>query len=221
MPKLIVLSFVILGFAFYEMSGGSDFVPRSAAIKAEIAKNEALKNQQSNAARVAKADTAGKIPDRAEVEVTQLVATPAVARQQEQPAKTTTPERNATAARFVGARQTASSDQVVLASLERGSTSFGNVLNINLPNSDQDAVQPEQVETVRAEPEPQTDIREVTASRVNVRTGPSTNFDVLTKVKRGQKVEVLGDNGDGWLRLRLLPEDRVGWIAARLISPAG
>lgn len=221
MPKYIVLFFLVMGFAFYELSGGSDFVPRSAAIKAAIAKADAsATGEGADAARAPQsADASRAIPARKPLEVTQLVATPAVVRAPAVARASDAPGVAADKAAAQAGRATApdpAGGQVVLASLERGDTTFGNVLSITPQNST-----PAVAEVARAEPEPQTDIRQVTATRVNVRTGPSTNFDVLTKVRRGQKVEVLGDNGEGWLRLRLLPEDRVGWIAARLVSPAG
>ena len=64
-------------------------------------------------------------------------------------------------------------------------------------------------------------MREIVATRVNMRAGPGTSSDILMRLAKGDSVEVLEDNGSGWLRLRALPADRVGWIAARLVSPAG
>lgn len=226
MSKFVILSFGVLGFAFYELSGGADFVPRSAAIKAEIARAEQAEASESALQTVA---NRAKIPARDSVEVAELVAAPAVSRRVETPI--TNAQASQVKPKFSPQSDTANEDQVVLASLERGGTTFGNVLNIQVDQAEPaiiEQTEPEAAEAstpaaqpVRAELEAAADIREVTATRVNVRTGPSTDFDVLTRVTQGQQVEVLNDNGDGWLRLRILPDDRVGWIAARLISPAG
>lgn len=236
MSKLIILSFLVMGMAFYQLSGGSDFVPRSEAIKARIA---AAETDPAESAALETVRRARPVPSRDDVAVSALAASPAVVRTVPKP-DATTPEDTAvasTAARFEATTARADSDQVVLASLERGAETFGRVLQID-PQAADSIVEPaepnlqvaatvatpdetSQPTEVRAEPEQQADLREVTASRVNVRTGPGTDHDILTKVTRGQQVEVLSDNGDGWLRLRILPDDRVGWIAARLISPAG
>jgi uncharacterized protein YraI len=64
------------------------------------------------------------------------------------------------------------------------------------------------------------DIREITATRVNMRDGPGTTHPILARLSLGHEVEVLGDSGNGWLRLRTLPEQQSGWISASLVSKA-
>jgi hypothetical protein len=75
-------------------------------------------------------------------------------------------------------------------------------------------VQPDTV----ASAAPRVDLREVTGTRVNMRDGPGTIYPVVSRLTIGHKVEVLGESGTGWLRLRILPEEQIGWIAASLIS---
>lgn len=65
--------------------------------------------------------------------------------------------------------------------------------------------------------EPQKDIREISGTRVNMRDGPGTIYPVIGKAAIGQKVEVLSESGTGWLRLRVLPGQQVGWISASLV----
>ena len=62
------------------------------------------------------------------------------------------------------------------------------------------------------------DIRAVDANRVNMRAGPGTNFGVLAKLTRGTEAEILEENDDGWVRLRVTDSGQVGWMAARLLS---
>lgn len=84
--------------------------------------------------------------------------------------------------------------------------------------SDTPAPQVTVVEDVPEE-EPK-DMREVTANRVNMRNGPSTRFQVLGKLTRGQEVEILQDPGDGWVKLRVQDTGKIGWMAARLLTAA-
>ncbi len=53
-----------------------------------------------------------------------------------------------------------------------------------------------------------------------MRDGPGTIYPVVARLDIGHNVEVLGDSGTGWLRLRTLPEDQFGWISSSLVSPA-
>lgn len=80
------------------------------------------------------------------------------------------------------------------------------------------AIEPDATRETNFEPEPERDLRKVAGSRVNMRMGPGTQFDVLAKLVRGDEVEVLRVSDDGWARLRG-PDGRVGWMAARLLTP--
>lgn len=62
------------------------------------------------------------------------------------------------------------------------------------------------------------DLREVTATRVNLRNGPGTKYSVLDKLVRGDEVHVLSDNGDGWIKLRVKSSNQVGWMADYLVT---
>lgn len=65
---------------------------------------------------------------------------------------------------------------------------------------------------------PEVDMRRVDASRVNMRTGPGTTFAVLTRLDRGDEVEILRDPGTGWVKLRVVASGRIGWMAERLLT---
>lgn len=69
-----------------------------------------------------------------------------------------------------------------------------------------------------ASPEPEKDIREVTGNRVNLRRGPGTDYSAVGKLRRGDQVLILRDNGDGWLKLRVIETGRIGYMADFLLT---
>lgn len=60
----------------------------------------------------------------------------------------------------------------------------------------------------------------VTGNRVNVRTGPGTNFPVITQVNSGDTV-TLKDQAFGWNKVVLSDGNTTGWIAGWLLSTGG
>lgn len=216
MKRFILITFAVLAFAFYEMSGGSDFQPRRPQL-AEV------KETPAPAASTPAVDT---------VTVRELVRQPVIA---ETPKPTTSkplqvaatrPERPAANPNLrqeiakerlsqVGQslRQglplvaDAPTQRLTLTSLERGAAGLGQVeTQAPRPPADYEA--------------PRADIREITATRVNMRAGPGTNHSIITRLNLGQPVEVLDDNGSGWLHLRSVQDDTIGWISAALVSGA-
>ena len=59
----------------------------------------------------------------------------------------------------------------------------------------------------------------VTADALHVRTGPSTNHSKVTKVYRGQTVNIL-ESSNGWHKVKT-PSGHVGWSSAEFISLSG
>ncbi|MBP2646043.1 MAG: hypothetical protein H6Q75_1483 [Firmicutes bacterium] len=57
----------------------------------------------------------------------------------------------------------------------------------------------------------------VTGNKVNVRSGPGTNFPVIVQVNRGEMV-TLKDQAFGWNKVVLQDGGTVGWIAGWLLS---
>ncbi len=66
--------------------------------------------------------------------------------------------------------------------------------------------------------EPESITRYVTATRVNVRQGPSTGYAVLGQVLYGQDFEVISDPDDAWIKIRIEGDGIEGYIAKRLSS---
>ena len=100
---------------------------------------------------------------------------------------------------------------LMLASLEQGAAG----LTVAVP-----VVENENPAEPAASSPPPADIREITGTRVNMRDGPGTIYPVITRLTIGHEVEVLGESGTGWLRLRTMPEEQIGWISASLVSKA-
>lgn len=64
------------------------------------------------------------------------------------------------------------------------------------------------------------DFRKVTGNSVNLRGGPSTSYGVITQLLRGEQVEVLDDAGDGWVKLRALDGEEIGWMSSDFLVAA-
>ena len=63
------------------------------------------------------------------------------------------------------------------------------------------------------------DLRVVTASAVNVRSGPSTSFAVLDRVVNGEITEVIEVAEAGWVKIRIEGDGVEGYMAARFLKP--
>jgi uncharacterized protein YgiM (DUF1202 family) len=64
------------------------------------------------------------------------------------------------------------------------------------------------------------DIREVTGTVVNMRSGAGTGFDRVGKLTQGTEIEVLEDPGNGWVSILVPETGKTGWIADWLITAA-
>jgi len=64
---------------------------------------------------------------------------------------------------------------------------------------------------------------EVTVVRLNVRSGPGTNFDIVGTASNGDLVQLLARNEEGtWWALCCVGEANVpGWVSAQFIRPTG
>ena len=56
----------------------------------------------------------------------------------------------------------------------------------------------------------------VTASQLNVRSGPSTAYSIVHVLRQGDTVEVIGES-DGWYQIRL-KDGRVGWSSGQYLN---
>ena len=159
MKSYVWLTFAFMGWGYYEMSGGADFVPDervTAAVEVEAPEI------------VARADTTTLLS----VSSSNIIALPTTA---------------------TAVVEVAVAD---VAALEAA----------------------EVVEVVAPVVEPTLDIRQVGGSRVNMRMGPGTDFDVITTLDSGTALEVLEVNADGWANVSTVDRGLEGWMAERLLT---
>ena len=210
MKKFILLSFGFLGWAFYEMSGGADFEPASVRMAHlnPVTETELVAAAPSTAAtmqEVVVADASPAFVDtdpplnndvtRVSLNLTTLEDVLAEA----DPVGTVAEEVGAGVPVNVGVTLTSADTPAIIPSLIAPNDTGGAVQEASLITSSS------------------SDLRTVSANRVNVRGGPGTDFGVVTKLVRGNEVEVIQDNGDGWVKMRPVDGGPEGWMADFLL----
>lgn len=232
MWRLILISFGFLGFAFYHLSGGSDYAPAPDSLQVAL-QDEPLfapPRQPEPETQIAKVDN-GTLPAADTASAQQATAVPA-------------PSKNATR---VGAgfsdlsgidKDAHNGFEIPVAStsrsLEGGDAMDGRALDRvgtfsaeTLASDVRDTPIDEAVVTAQRQdaPQPQdtvqreADIRSVTGSRANMRRGPGTDYRKVAQLTEGTQVEVLDRRG-AWVELRDIETGRTGWMADWLITAA-
>jgi hypothetical protein len=188
MWKFIVVTFFFLGLSFYEMSGGADF-------DAEELRLSRVDDVPNVLAPTASTQIAEVAPEIEEVQAT-----------------VTRASFNLNSTSTVSDPKPAPVEQVAAVEEEKEQTL---ILPSLITNVTQVSAQDDVVDT---SPVLANDIRAVSGNRVNVRSGPGASFGVVTRLTRGEEVEVLSDPGTGWVKLRPLAGGNVGWMADFLLA---
>lgn len=205
MGKFILITFGVMGWAFYEMSGGADFEPASVRLANASPVTQTDLSDPENGISIKSVTpqvTAAVVTDDTELRVDNAVMRSDVDLTQVTSANDArpVPAIEAQNASYQDPAQTDTADsQIVMQSL--------------IVRDD-----PLTATNASLQPEPAGDIRTVSATRVNVRGGPGTNFGVVSKLGEGDAIEVLEDNGDGWVRMRPLDGGSEGWMADFLLN---
>lgn len=176
MKAYIWVTFALLGWAYYEMSGGRDFEPGSNGLSV-FAKIEETALDAEAVARLSLVDMTSVGP----VEGTDPPSDRAVV------------------------------EAAVLAAVRSTDTA-------GFAESPVSMIVPADEAEASAETSPAVDLRAVNGASVNLRTGPGQEHPVLATLARGTTVQVLEDPGDGWVRLQVVPQGRIGWIADFLLD---
>lgn len=72
---------------------------------------------------------------------------------------------------------------------------------------------------ILSETEAEPDIRYITAQSVNVREGPSTEFPVVARLRRGEATRVMWTEENGWARIVIEGDGVSGFISGQFLSP--
>jgi hypothetical protein len=197
MKIFILLSFFFLGFAFFVMSGGASFDPdatREARIAARLAEAPLPPEPQTDmpvVAEEAPVDTVTRVS-------LSLTTIDDVLKEEDAPREPILP------ADEIVARQ----PDVPVVRLTRDNEII--LPSIIFPGSTTAAASTAAIGS--------TDIRSVARTNVNLRGGPGTDFEVVSQLTEGDRVEVLDDPGNGWVQLRPVNGGPVGWMADFLLT---
>lgn len=206
MKRFILLTFGFLGWAFYEMSGGADFEPASL----RMARLNPVVESQAVVVAEAEAETVAP-------RVVAKTSEPFVDTDPPLDNNVTRVSLNLTSLQEV-LSETDPTEPTAKSTVQEGTDVPVNVI---LSSGDTPAIIPSLISpndgVVTTSVPANGDVRTVSANRVNVRGGPGTDYGVVTKLTRGDAVEILQDNGDGWVKMRTLDGGPEGWMADFLL----
>ncbi len=217
MWRFILISFAFLGFVFYEMSGGGEFDSEELRLS-RVETPPVVETSNPETTQTAQA------PLQDPEDVTRVSLSLTSVNDVLRP----TNLRTQRAKVIANADEVEQTDQVlseaapavILPSLIMDQSAVTTVTFGQDANDQQIvAVSAPAASAAPAAPEASPfDVRSVTGDSVNVRGGPGTDFSVVTRMVRGDKVEILQDPGQGWVQLRLVGGGPVGWMADFLLS---
>lgn len=217
MWRFILISFAFLGFVFYEMSGGGEFDSEELRLS-RVETPPVVETSNPETTQTAQA------PLQDPEDVTRVSLSLTSVNDVLRP----TNLRTQRAKVIANADEVEQTDQVlseaapavILPSLIMDQSAVTTVTFGQDANDQQIvAVSAPAASAAPAAPEASAfDVRSVTGDSVNVRGGPGTDFSVVTRMVRGDKVEILQDPGQGWVQLRLVGGGPVGWMADFLLS---
>jgi hypothetical protein len=187
--RFIILSFLIMGWAYWELSGGADFRPEPWPVAERQAAGAPATNLVTRADTTTLATIDRIVPSSMEAAPGVIAASDVASDPMEPLAAQLTPEEPATA-EFIA-------ESVAAALAEQAAPEIGAV----------------DAELVIAA----TDLREVNGDRVNLRQGPGTDFGVVDQLVRGTVIEVIEVGGDGWVRVRVDGSGRSGWMSDQFL----
>ena len=217
MKRFILLSFGFLGWAFYEMSGGDEFESASARVARlapapEVTVTQVDEAPAAETVPVALAETVIDTDPPETAQVSRVSLNLTTLQDVQDAVDETVAEVTASAANIdpetgvelnTGLTLTTADTPAIIPSL------------IAPNNSGAATVQSASLQTEVAS---STDIRTVSGNRVNVRGGPGTDFNIVGKLVRGDAVEIIEDNGNGWVLMRSVETGAQGWLADFLLN---
>jgi hypothetical protein len=207
MWRLMTATFAFLGWSFYTLSGGADYQPREGSRQAEALRQNAETGTPTSADAILAQD-----------KIDTLVLGSVSMNSSDLPPSGIGGLPEEMDARPISVSADAQSDNVI-----RWTATLNLAKPAQLQPPAQSAViteasAPTNTNPVRSVEIRQADLRKISGSNVNYRTGPGTKFGVLGKLPRSTKIEVLESFDNGWLRIRVVDSNRVGWVSGALVS---
>jgi hypothetical protein len=197
MWRLMTATFAFLGWSFYSLSGGADYQPREGSRQAEAQRlkaEAAAAPSQTNVLAQGKIDTV--ILDTVSMNRSELDPGGLGGLPDDMPLRPIPVSADGQADDVIRWTATLNLAQpAVTAPLDQ-------IIATSPP----------------AQPEIARDIRRITGNVVNFRSGPGTRYGVVGKLSRGAEVEVLETFDNGWLRMRAIESNRVGWVLGSLVA---
>jgi uncharacterized protein YgiM (DUF1202 family) len=229
MKRFIFLTFGFMGWAFYEMSGGADFVP---------AGPQMASSETAASALIASAEagtTSSTLVTAAAANAARKAESPITPFAERAPARDVTATRvalNLTTLSDLPQANDAMVQKAVATPMDRAGAKVVKAVSTNAPKVEKAAYSTTNANAPVVIPSlisatdngttfvstTQADIRKVNGTRVNVRGGPGTSFGVVGKLGKGDAVEVVEDNGAGWVRFRSVDGTASGWMADFLLN---
>lgn len=198
MNRFIVLSFLVMGWGYYELSGGADFVPETPP-------------QLATAPETAPAAPAGEVIPAAAPE-------PAPAAD---PLDSVTIVTRADTQDIdaLPAPDSIGNDAIAFEA-DSVADALAQALGDPVINTGEPEPLPQSDQTAAAQPASggAADLREVTGDTVNLREGPGTNFNVVNRLTRGTVISLLDTGPDGWVYIEV--NGLTGWMSSDFIGPA-
>jgi len=201
MKSFIAFTFIMLFGGFYVMSGGPDFVPNEVSPFAEGREVPVIPSNSGS--QIETAQVSPQTPEQAPVVAkSQIILTSSPLAL---PADGSVDQKKFSGD-VVATLVTDTQKAVALTAPQIGATPEATLSLASLSTAGDAPVAKSAL-----------DLRNVVASRVNMRNGPGTRFDVISTLDRNEQVEVLRVGDNGWVRLKTA-SGRVGWMAERLLS---
>ena len=206
MKRFILLTFGFMGWAFYEMSGGSEF--------------------ESASDRMARLNPAPEVvvAEVAPAVETQVADAPSEVIDTDPPATDTVTRVSLNLTSIQDAADQATQAVAPTPAVSNLDPDTGVAVNTDTTTASADtpAIIPSLIAPndtgVVTQVASFTDVRTVSGNRVNVRGGPGTDYSVVSRLVRGDAVEIIEDNGNGWVLMRPVEGGTQGWMADFLLT---
>ena len=225
MWRFMLITFGFLGFAFYELSGGSDYEPHENSLQAAANRNAPVSVAElAPVAAPSIEELAKSIVETApqpQLGITLASITVDDTDQIKHKTARVTPDQ--VTQPELTYENAASSDQNEGRKVWPGAIELFTVQQYKRDaqlQANADIREATEAQTAQSTLTYTSDIRYVIGNVVNMRGGPGTQYGTIGQLKEGMQVAVLENADNGWLMLRVSETGQEGWTADWLVSAA-